>query len=54
MRILHRMLIAFGCVVGVGVIQSAATLISVQSLTGKRGPLHYLFLDKPGRLDVPY
>ncbi len=35
MRILHRMLVAFGCVVGVGVIQSAATLISVQSLTGK-------------------
>jgi len=26
----------------------------VQSLTHKRGPLEYLFRDKPGRLDVPY
>ncbi|HEV8325746.1 MAG TPA: c-type cytochrome [Myxococcota bacterium] len=26
----------------------------VQSLTGKRGVLDYLFHDKPGRLDVPY
>jgi methyl-accepting chemotaxis protein len=35
MRILHRMLVAFGCVVGVGVIQNAGTLISVQTLTDK-------------------
>ena len=35
MRILHRMLIAFGCVVGVGIVQGAGSLISVQTLTGK-------------------
>jgi methyl-accepting chemotaxis protein len=35
MRILNRMLVAFGCVVGVGIIQGAATLISVQSLNAK-------------------
>src|SRR5262245_15536569 len=35
MRILHRMLIAFGCVVGVGVLQSAGNLYGVQSLTAK-------------------
>ena len=35
MRILNRMLVAFGCVVGVGIIQGAGTLISVQSLTAK-------------------
>ncbi len=35
MRILHRMLVAFGCVVFVGIVQSAGTLLSVQTLTGK-------------------
>jgi methyl-accepting chemotaxis protein len=35
MRILNRMLIAFGCVAGVGIVQNAGTLISVETLTGK-------------------